>query len=57
MSIRIIAPKSDPDARGIYRRFRAQGRCPVASNGVILYLVNDAEENEKEYFFSVQMKK
>jgi hypothetical protein len=57
MSIRIIAPKSDPDARGIYRRFKAQGRCPVASNGVILYLVNDAEENEREYFFSVQMKK
>jgi hypothetical protein len=33
------------------------GRCPVASNGVILYLVNDAVENEKGYVLSLVTKK
>lgn len=57
VNIRIIAPKTDPDVRRLYRRFKSMGRCPVASNGVILYLVNDAVENEKGYVLSLVTKK
>ncbi|MDW5562900.1 MAG: hypothetical protein SA339_06695 [Methanomassiliicoccus sp.] len=57
MTIRIIAPKTDPNARRLYRKFRATGRCPVAKDGVILYLINDATENDEEYILTLEMKK